>query len=488
MGQPFSLPGSLRGSNYAHSVVGGAGGHGTRFSNSYYLQPMRSETSGEMLHQAGALKIGNEKLTMQNLNDRLASYLETVRNLEQANSKLEIKIREAMETKGPEAKSYDKYNVTIMDLRNKVFEMTKDNAKLAIACDNASLAMDDFRAKLEYEIMMRQSVDADLVKLRKLLDETNVSRLHLESDIESLKEELVLLRKNHKTEMAELRVLVTAGSVQVDVDAPKGQDLALIMEEMRSNYERIALKNQQELKTWHESKITEVQVQVTENTTALKSANSKVSEMRRKWQSLEIEMQSQMSLKASLEGTLRDVDMRYNMQLEKYNETIMRLQAELTQIRSSVTLQKEQYQALFNIKVRLEAEIAEYRRLLEGDLIIDEEEERRRSKIVQTKVVTVTQTLVDGKVVSEHTDVDASQKEVEEAQRLNHSDKAHYTENPSSPPTTTTYGSGSQMGPLLLCASCCGLFLANQAWRSALETTGCPHQVAEVRGPPKKNK
>lgn len=43
--------------------------------------------------------------------------------------------------------------------------------------------------------------------------------------------------------------------VHVDVDAPKGQDLAKIMEEMRENYERIALKNQAELKAWHESQV-----------------------------------------------------------------------------------------------------------------------------------------------------------------------------------------------------------------------------------------
>lgn len=46
---------------------------------------------------------------------------------------------------------------------------------------------------------MRQAVEADVAGLRKLLDDTNVARLHLESDIESLKEELITLNKNHKT-------------------------------------------------------------------------------------------------------------------------------------------------------------------------------------------------------------------------------------------------------------------------------------------------
>lgn len=45
---------------------------------------------------------------------------------------------------------------------------------------------------------MRQIVEADVVRLRKFLDDTNVARLHLESDIESLKEELITLKKNHE--------------------------------------------------------------------------------------------------------------------------------------------------------------------------------------------------------------------------------------------------------------------------------------------------
>lgn len=45
---------------------------------------------------------------------------------------------------------------------------------------------------------MRQAVDADISRLRKMLDDTNVVRLHLESDIESLKEELITLRKHHQ--------------------------------------------------------------------------------------------------------------------------------------------------------------------------------------------------------------------------------------------------------------------------------------------------
>ncbi|XP_074499088.1 keratin, type I cytoskeletal 18-like [Sebastes fasciatus] len=401
---------------YAHSVSGGAGGRGIRISTAYGTRvgsgfgggyDYQSSSSGST---SGTLAITNEKLTMQHLNDRLASYLETVRNLEKANGILEIKIRETIEKRGPlDEKDFGKYNTTIMDLRAKIFDMMKDNSHLAIAVDNASLASDDFRVKMEYEMSMRMTVEADVAGLRKLLDDTNVVRLHLESDIESLKEELITLRRNHMADVKELRAQITQ-DVHVDVDAAKGHNLARIMEEMRAKYEKITLKNQEDLKNWHEAQITEVHGQVTESTTALKEATTVMSDTRRRCQALDIELQSTLSMKASLEATLRDIEMRYNMEVEKYNAIILRLQEELTQIRNDIQHSTREYEHLLNIKVKLEVEIAEYRRLLDGEADFDLCD-AIDPKMVQTKVVTVTQTLVDGKVVSESKDI----KSIEEA-------------------------------------------------------------------------
>lgn len=69
--------------------------------------------------------LGNEKGNMQNLNDRLATYLETVRRLEQENSKLEMHIREALEKGGPETRDYSKYNAILDDLRMKVRDIVE---------------------------------------------------------------------------------------------------------------------------------------------------------------------------------------------------------------------------------------------------------------------------------------------------------------------------------------------------------------------------
>lgn len=58
--------------------------------------------------------------------------------------------------------------------------------------------------------------------------------------------------------------------------------------------------------------------------------------------------------------------MRYNKEVEKYNVFILRLQEELSQIRADIQQNGREYENLLNIKVKLEVEIAEYRRLLDG--------------------------------------------------------------------------------------------------------------------------
>ena len=52
-------------------------------------------------------------------------------------------------------------------------------------------------SRFESELTIRQSVEADIVGLRKLIDDTNMGRMNLESEIEALKEELIHLKKNH---------------------------------------------------------------------------------------------------------------------------------------------------------------------------------------------------------------------------------------------------------------------------------------------------
>ncbi|EMP33857.1 Keratin, type I cytoskeletal 20 [Chelonia mydas] len=360
---------SLSGSTYrktairkyqAPSVYGGAGGYGTRISTStnYGGGFGSGFGSGFQLNTSSSdiLLAGNEKLTMQNLNDRLASYLEKVHFLEKANSQLEKQIREYYGNRSSTTThDHSQYFKTIEDLQNKIGAAHLENARLILQIDNAKLASDDFRMKYENELAIKQNVENDLAGLLRVLDDLTLSKADLELQIEGLNEELTFLKKNHEEEVGELRKQL-GGTVNVEVDAAPSTDLAKIMENMRQQYDSMAEKNRQEAKDHFDKQ------------------------------------------KKALEDTLAETEALYGSRLAQIQAAIGNVEAQLMQLRADMESQSSEYSSLLNIKIRLEMEIATYRRLLEG--------EDKINKI--RKIKTVVEELIDGKVVSSQT------KEIEE--------------------------------------------------------------------------
>lgn len=68
----------------------------------------------------------------------------------------------------------------------------------------------------------------------------------------------------------------------------------------------------------------------------------------------------------SLEDSLHETEARYGQEVNGHNSQILQLESELGQVRAQVERHTAEYEALLNIKSKLEAEIASYHRLLEG--------------------------------------------------------------------------------------------------------------------------
>ncbi|XP_016413161.1 keratin, type I cytoskeletal 18-like [Sinocyclocheilus rhinocerous] len=351
----------------------------------------------------------NEKEAMQSLNSRLASYLDKVRTLEKSNADLELRIKQLMLERVPKGHDIDSMMAQAHALEQEVRKKTLENARIMLEIDNAKLAADDFRIKWETESAMCQSVERDCVALKKAKSDHDQIIATLRGDLDSLKEELYFLKKNHEEEIDSLRARVAQEEVSVEVDAAHGPELGTVLSDLRSQYEGIVQKNKEEAESWYRKKLETVQTQVRESNEALRGAQSELTERQRFLQTLEVELESLHKQVAALEGNLGETGQKYTLEMERLQATLAQLEENLSQLRLDMQRNKTDYEQLLRIKQNLEMEIATYRRLLEGEETVKEtppppkkEPDVRTRKIVKV----VTQTMINGKVVDESSEVE----------------------------------------------------------------------------------
>merc|ERR1739838_768670 len=128
----------------------------------------------------------SEKMEMQNLNHRLASYLDKVAILEKANFELEEKIKNWGIGRVVEARDFSAFLIVIEEIRSKMMAAGTAIAELILEVDNTKLAADDFRIKYESELGLRMSVDADIAGLKRMLGELALLKTDLEMQLEGL--------------------------------------------------------------------------------------------------------------------------------------------------------------------------------------------------------------------------------------------------------------------------------------------------------------
>ncbi|XP_004633791.1 keratin, type I cytoskeletal 26 isoform X2 [Octodon degus] len=349
---------TLAGISAAGSACQGGGGSG-------------GSSCGGFLGNEQGLPSGNEKVTMQNLNDRLASYLAHVRALEEANAELERKIAGWYDRCGPErfpglGHDYSRYFAAIEDLKTQIISVTASNASIVLQSDNARLTADDFKLKYENELGLHQIMEADTSNLRGVLEELTRCAADLEIQRENLAEELSCLRKNHEEETRALQG-ASGGNVNVEMNAAPGVDLAVLLNNMRAEYEDLAEQNRRDAEACFHEKSASLQQQISDDAGAAMAARSQLTEQKRSLQTLEIELQSLLAMKQSYEHTLAETEGNYCVQLQQIQDQIATREEQLQQIRTEMEAQKLEYEQLLDIKMILEKEIETYCSLLDGE-------------------------------------------------------------------------------------------------------------------------
>lgn len=253
-----------------------------------------------------------EKAQLQDLNDRFASFIERVHELEQQNKVLEAELLVLRQKHSEPSRFRVLYEQEIRDLRLAAEDATNEKQALQGEREGLEETLRNLQARYEEEVLSREDAEGRLMEARKGADEAALARAELEKRIDSLMDEIAFLKKVHEEEIAELQAQIQYAQISVEMDVSSKPDLSAALKDIRAQYEKLAAKNMQNAEEWFKSRFTVLTESAAKNTDAVRAAKDEVSESRRLLKAKTLEIEACRGMNEALEKQLQELEDKQN--------------------------------------------------------------------------------------------------------------------------------------------------------------------------------
>jgi len=367
-----------------------------------------------------------ERAELQNLNDRLAAYIDRNRQLETENSRLKVQVQKSIESR--EIHSIKKlYESELGDTRNSLDTIAREKAaaelqlsraqedlkkaetrfvvgflivesnsilsrlnkkttevgNLEKKVNNQEAQLDDMRNKIAQGIAERKKLEADikalndevktnddkLENLKQQLEEETLLRVDLENRNQSLNEELNFQRELFQKELEQVRTkeYEIKETYQETIKEQYEQKLQKELKELREENENRVAFYRQEVEDKYETQLAALQDDLDHKSDDLAKANTKIKQLNSTYTFMTTEVDQLKRENQNLKDKVADLNKLIEQEREWNKTALDRKEDEIAELRSKFDALLEEHKDLMDDKIKLDAELAVYRKLLEGE-------------------------------------------------------------------------------------------------------------------------
>uniref|UniRef100_A0A914HWT3 Intermediate filament protein n=1 Tax=Globodera rostochiensis TaxID=31243 RepID=A0A914HWT3_GLORO len=350
-----------------------------------------------------------EKKEMSELNDRLANYIEKVRFLEAQNRKLATdldflhkrwgkdasNVREMYETDLRQAKKLlEEAQRQKNELEKKAKAMGDEMETLMKKHADALSAHDEDKKLMEELLLNLSSLEAELGTLKRRLgileddlkalrrenqhlsgethkartdlDQETLNRIDYQNQVQTLLEEIDFLRRAHEAEIQDLQAMASRDTTGENREFFRNE-LASAIREIRSNYDALDTRNRSDIESWYKMKVQEIQTMSARQNLEQNYAKEEVKRLRTQLGDLRGKLADLEGRNSLLERQVEELAYQLEDDQRAYESALNDKDSQIRKLRDEAQALMLELQMLLDTKQTLDAEIAIYRKMLEGE-------------------------------------------------------------------------------------------------------------------------